>query len=107
MDLSRGHLVALRDVRGVVGGTTVYNLGTGSGHTVREMIAAFASTTQQDILAEVGPRRDGDVAVLLADPRKIREELGWEAQLSLTTMCEDLWRWQRGNPQGYGSTTKQ
>lgn len=103
MDLCRGHLVALQAAPGDRGQARIYNLGTGVGYTVKEMISAFEAVTGKPILVEVGPRRHGDVAVLLADSSKANRELGWRADQSLEAMCEDLWKWQSTNPHGYSS----
>lgn len=95
--------MALQAAPGDRGQVRIYNLGTGVGYTVKEMISAFEAVTRKPILVEVGPRRHGDVAVLLADSSKANRELGWRADQSLEAMCEDLWKWQSTNPHGYSS----
>ncbi len=101
LDLAAGHLAALRHGHGRAG-LHVFNLGTGRGHSVREMLAAFSRACGRELPSEVAPRRPGDVAACWADPTKALRELGWRAQLDLDRMCADAWRWQSMNPQGYG-----
>ncbi len=99
-DLVIGHLQALdrlKDRPGIV----VYNLGTGSGQSVLEMVRAFERATGRPIPYEVVARRDGDIAEAWADPGKARDELGWVAKRGLDEMCADSWRWQQQNPDGY------
>lgn len=100
VDLARGHLKALERLRKVQGLFT-YNLGTGRGYSVLEMVAAFEKASGRKIPYRVTPRRPGDVAVCYADPSLAREELGWAAELGVDRMCEDTWRWQSANPKGY------
>lgn len=101
VDLAKGHVAALdhlerRD------GLGVFNLGTGRGYSVLEMIAAFAEASGREIPYEIVARRPGDIAECYADPDRAARELGWRAERSLAEMCADSWRWQSGNPQGYG-----
>jgi UDP-glucose 4-epimerase len=101
MDLAQGHERALaRLERGP--GVLTYNLGTGRGYSVLEMVAAFERASNRRISYRIGPRRPGDIAACYADPSLAREELGWMAALGVVRMCEDAWRWQIGNPRGYG-----
>jgi UDP-glucose 4-epimerase len=100
MDLAEGHVAALDYlVRGGQG--FAFNLGTGQGYSVREVIAAFERACGKPIPRQVMPRRPGDSAISYADPARARTELGWTARRSLDLMCEDVWRWQSQNPDGY------
>ena len=101
MDLAQGHERALARLARAPGVFT-YNLGTGRGYTVLEMVAAFERASNRRVPYRIGPRRPGDIAACYADPSLAREELGWTAALGLDQMCEDAWRWQIGNPNGYG-----
>jgi UDP-glucose 4-epimerase len=100
MDLARGHVNALEKLDEHPG-AVVYNLGTGQGYSVLEVIAAFERATSLKIPYQIGDRRPGDLSVSYADPSKARVELGWQAVLDLEAMCADAWRWQSQNPQGY------
>ena len=82
-------------------GLNIYNLGTGKGYSVLEVVKAFNKVVGKEIPYEIKDRRPGDIAVCYADPQKAKEELGWEAQYDLDKMCEDAWRWQSNNPRGY------
>ncbi len=100
VDLAKGHVAAvtyLLEHRG----EAVFNLGTGQGYSVLDMVHAFESANGVPVPYEIAARRPGDLAVCYADPRKSREELGWEAALSLEDMCGDSWNWQSKNPNGY------
>ena len=100
MDLARGHLKALErlaDAPGVV----IYNLGTGRGYSVLEMVRACERTSGRPVPYDLVARRAGDIATCYADPSLAREELGWTAGLGLEDMARDAWRWQSMNPQGY------
>ena len=99
-DLARGHVAALQRLLDQGGSFTV-NLGTGRGYSVLEVVAAFAAASGRTIAHEVLPRRPGDVAASYADPSLARELLGWRAELDLDRMCQDSWRWQSMNPQGF------
>jgi len=101
VDLARGHLAALEHVSAHDRPLSVWNLGTGRGTSVLELIAAFERASGRDIPYEVVPRRAGDVAASYADPSAAHEELGWRTECSLDDMCADTWRWQQANPQGY------
>ncbi len=100
VDLARGHVKAvdrLADNPGVV----VYNLGTGRGYSVFEMVRAFEQASGKTIPCRIAPRRSGDIASCYADPSKAERELGWKAAYDLADMCRDAWNWQKNNPDGY------
>ena len=99
-DLARGHIKALEKLTGKPGCVT-YNLGTGTGYSVLEMVAAFEQACGKTIPYEIVPRRPGDIAECYADPGAAHQELDWRAEKDLTAMCEDTWRWQQQNPAGY------
>ncbi len=99
-DLARGHLAALRKLDALPG-IRAWNLGTGRGYSVLELVAAFERVTQCKVPYAVVGRRAGDVAVSYADVTRARDELGWVAQYDLDRMVADAWRWQQANPQGY------
>ncbi len=101
VDLAIGHLKALEKLKGVSGGVNVYNLGTGKGTSVLAMIKAFEEASGKKVAYRVGPRRSGDIAECYADPKLAKEELNWEAERGIKEMCEDGWRWQSNNPNGY------
>ena len=100
VDLAKGHAAALGAL-GEVEGCTAVNLGTGRGNSVLEVLAAASAAVGRELPYEVVARRPGDVAALYADPALAQSLLGWEAELELAQMCEDSWRWQSGNPEGY------
>lgn len=100
LDLADGHLAALEALR-TRPGMRVWNLGTGRGSSVFEVIAAFEEASGCRVPHEVIGRRAGDQAVVYADPGRAEAELGWRAQRDLATMCADSWAWQHANPRGY------
>ncbi|MFZ4757558.1 MAG: UDP-glucose 4-epimerase GalE [Burkholderiaceae bacterium] len=100
VDLAQGHLAALRRVFDVPGFWTV-NLGTGSGTSVLQMVAAFERASGRPVPYTIGPRRAGDIASCYADPSQAERLLGWRAKLDIDAMCADGWRWQSTNPNGY------
>lgn len=100
VDLARGHVDALQKLN-PGDGVSIYNLGTGNGYSVLEMVEAFSEVIGQPIPYRIQQRRAGDIAVCYADPSKVEKELGWKAQYDLKKMCEDAWRWQTKNPKGY------
>lgn len=102
VDLADGHLAALNHAHGRPG-LHVFNLGTGRGHSVLEMLAAFGRACGRELPHEFAPRRPGDVAACWADPARAERALGWRARRSLDQMCADTWRWQSMNPQGYSA----
>ncbi|KAK2766753.1 UDP-glucose-4-epimerase [Arachnomyces sp. PD_36] len=101
LDLSAGHLQALNYLRDNKPGVRAWNLGTGKGSTVFEMVKAFSASVGRDLPYEVAPRRDGDVLDLTSNPTRANKELGWVAKRTLVDACDDLWRWTENNPQGY------
>lgn len=100
VDLVRGHLSALDKLRENPG-TVTYNLGTGTGYSVLQMVRAFEEVSGKQIPYEITGRRPGDVAEVFADPSLARRELGWEAEKGLEDICRDAWNWQSKNPKGY------
>ncbi|MER0500532.1 UDP-glucose 4-epimerase GalE [Aeromonas hydrophila] len=100
MDLAEGHVKALQHCASK-GGVHVYNLGTGQGQSVLQMVAAFETASGRPLPYRIEPRRPGDIAECWADPAKAERELGWRARRDLAAMCADSWRWQSANPQGY------
>ncbi len=99
-DLADGHLKALQTIAGD-SGVKVWNLGTGQGYSVLEMLKAFEAASGQAVPYQIVPRRPGDIAECWADPAKAASELGWKAERGLDQMMSDTWRWQSANPQGY------
>ena len=100
MDLARAHADAIEYLQRADRSLTV-NLGTGQGVSVLEMVQAFERASGREVPYEIVARRSGDVAEVYADPTLARQLLGWRAQLDLNAMCQDAWRWQSMNPQGY------
>ena len=100
VDLANGHVKALEKLNQNPGLIT-YNLGTGNGYSVLQLIEAVKKASGRDIPYKFTERREGDIATCYADPSKARAELGWEAKYELDEMCEDSWRWQFNNPNGY------
>ena len=98
VDLARGHVAALQHMKA---GANVYNLGTGSGTSVLEIIKAFSKACGRDLPYEIKPRRAGDIAACYADCSKAERKLGWRAELSIEQACADSWRWQSQNPNGF------
>lgn len=99
-DLALGHLKALEILKTKPGMVT-YNLGTGQGYSVLDMVEAFSKESGRDIPVTIVDRRQGDIAVCFADPLKAGEELGWHAEKGIEEMCNDAWRWQSQNPNGF------
>jgi UDP-glucose 4-epimerase len=100
MDLARGHIHALKKLEQRPGIVT-YNLGTGQGYSVLEMVRAFEKASGRKIPYRIAERRPGDIASCYADPSKAESELGWKAQRGIDDMCRDSWKWQSLNPDGY------
>ena len=100
VDLANGHLKALEKIADNPG-LKIYNLGTGTGYSVLDVIKNFEAATGVKVPYVIKERRPGDVAACYADPSKAKAELGWEAQFGIKEMCEDSWRWQSQNPNGY------
>jgi UDP-glucose 4-epimerase len=102
VDLAMGHVKALAKILQRPG-IVVYNLGTGKGYSVLEMVRNFAEVSGREVSFQIVGRRSGDIAVCYADPGKAFRELGWQAGYGLREMCEDTWRWQMNNPHGFAS----
>lgn len=100
VELARGHLKALEQVMRTTG-VEAYNLGTGIGYSVLDVVNSFEKATGQKIPYTITDRRPGDIATCYADPTKAFKELGWKAEKTLEDMCRDAWRWQVNNPNGY------
>ena len=100
VDLALGHIKAVEKVEGE-DGLFIYNLGTGVGYSVLDVVKAFEKASGKKIPYVIGPRRDGDIATCYSDPSKALKELGWKAERGIEEMCEDSWRWQSQNPNGY------
>ena len=102
VDLARGHVAALKAIERK-GGLAIYNLGTGHGYSVLDVVNAFQKTNNVPIPYSIKPRRAGDIATCYSDPSKAEKELGWKAEFGIEEMCRDSWNWQRKNPNGYRS----
>ncbi len=100
VDLAKGHVKAIEQLAHKPGIRT-YNLGTGTGYSVLDLVQAFSKVCGKEIPYEIKPRRPGDIAACYADPSLAEKELGWSAAKGLEEMCEDAWRWQKNNPEGY------
>ena len=100
VDLAIGHVKAINYIF-TDPGLDVINLGTGQGYSVLDMVKAFSRACGKEIPYEIKPRREGDIAMCYADPSKAARVLGWKAERGLDEMCEDTWRWQSQNPNGY------
>ena len=100
VDLAKGHVCALQAIAKKCG-LGIYNLGTGQGYSVLDLVKAFEAATGVKVPYVIKPRRSGDVAECWSDPSKAAKELGWKAQYGVQEMCEDAWRWQKNNPNGY------
>ena len=103
VDLAKGHVAALQKLTGNAAGSYIWNLGTGRGYSVLEVVKAFEKASGKRIPLEVVARRQGDIAVCYADPSFAEAELGWVAKYDIDSMVEDAWRWQSNNPNGYRS----
>lgn len=101
VDLADGHVKALDKLNGEQGGVWIYNLGTGVGYSVLDVIQAFEEANDLKINYVFKERRAGDVPACYADPAKAEKELGWKTKYGIKEMCEDSWRWQKNNPNGY------
>lgn len=100
VDLAKGHLKALEKIMSTTG-VDAYNLGTGKGYSVLEVVDAYEKATSRSVPYSVVPRRPGDIGECYADPTKAEKELGWKAEKGIDEMCIDSWRWQSQNPNGY------
>lgn len=101
VDLAKGHVSAIDGVKG--SGVFVYNLGTGIGYSVLDVIHAFEKACGRKLPYVIKPRRAGDIAACYADASKAKKELGWQAEYGIDDMCASLWKWQSMNPKGYKS----
>ena len=99
-DLAKGHVAAIKAI-GMQSGVSIYNMGTGRGYSVLEMVKAFTRVNGVEIPYSFKPRRQGDIATCYCNPAKAKAELGWEAQYGIDEMVRDSWNWQKKNPQGY------
>ncbi len=100
VDLAVGHVKALKKIEDN-SGVSIYNLGTGNGYSVLQVVKAFEKACGKEIPYVIRDRRPGDIDACYAEPLKAKEELGWVAERGIDEMCEDTWRWQSGNPNGY------
>ena len=100
VDLARGHLKAI-EYAAEHKGSEIFNLGTGTGYSVLDIVKAFIRVNNVDIPYDIKPRRPGDIAECYADPTKAKEGLGWTAEYGIDEMCRDSWNWQKNNPKGY------
>ena len=100
MDLAKGHVKALKKLEDH-SGLSIYNLGTGVGYSVLDVVKNFEKATGIQIPYEIKPRRAGDIATCYSDASKAKRELGWEAEYGILEMCRDSWNWQKKNPNGY------
>lgn len=101
VDLALGHVKALEKVDKMQGGVKIYNLGTGKGYSVLDVLHAYEKACGKTLPYVVGPRRPGDIDASYSDPSLAREELGWSAEFDIEEMCRDSWNWQSNNPNGY------
>lgn len=100
VDLANGHVKALEAIARNCG-LAIYNLGTGHGYSVLDVVKAFESANGVKVPYSIKPRRPGDIATCYSDPAKAERELGWKAQFGIEDMCRDSWNWQKNNPNGY------
>jgi len=100
VDLAKGHVKAIEGME-KLDGVNIFNLGTGTGYSVLDIIKAFSQACGKEIPYVIDPRRPGDIATCYSDPSKAYEVLGWKAEKNLEDMCRDAWRWQSQNPDGY------
>ena len=100
VDLAKGHVKAIEGME-TLPGVQIFNLGTGDGYSVLDIIKAFSAACGRDLPYVIDPRRPGDVAQCYSDPAKAREVLGWTAEYNIEDMCRDAWNWQSKNPNGY------
>ncbi|MDJ0621444.1 MAG: UDP-glucose 4-epimerase GalE [Desulfocapsaceae bacterium] len=100
VDLALGHVKALQKIQGSHG-LSIYNLGTGNGYSVLEVVDAFATASGREVPYRIVDRRPGDIAECYADPQKAFKELGWQAERGIEEMCASAWKWQKNNPSGF------
>lgn len=101
VDLADGHVKAVKNILEGNKGVQVFNLGTGKGYSVLDIVKAFSKACGKELPYKIAPRRPGDLAVCYSDPTKAKEVLGWEAKRDVDDMCRDSWNWQSKNPNGY------
>ena len=101
VDLADGHVKAVKNILEGNKGVQVFNLGTGKGYSVLDIVKAFSKACCKELPYKIAPRRPGDLAVCYSDPTKAKEVLGWEAKRDVDDMCRDSWNWQSKNPNGY------
>lgn len=101
VDLAEGHVKAVDNILEGNKGVQVFNLGTGVGYSVLDIVKAFNKAYGKELPYKIAPRRAGDIATCYSDPTKAKEVLGWVAKRGIEEMCEDSWRWQKGNPNGF------
>ena len=107
VDLALGHLKAIEKLAAEPQlGLKIYNLGTGNGYSVLQIVKAFEKASKRSVPYVIKPRRPGDIGECWADPALALKELGWKAERGIEEMCEDAWRWQRKNPYGYNPPKK-
>ena len=100
VDLAKGHVASLKAIEQKCG-CSIYNLGTGQGYSVLQLVKTFEQVTGIHIPYSIKPRRAGDIATCYSNPAKAEKELGWKAQYGLEEMCRDAWNWQKNNPNGF------
>ncbi|MBO5952198.1 MAG: UDP-glucose 4-epimerase GalE, partial [Bacteroidaceae bacterium] len=100
VDLARGHVKALQAIQNGCG-LGLYNLGTGQGYSVLDVVNAFEKVNGVKVPYKIQPRRPGDIATCYSDPAKAYKELGWKAEFGIEEMCRDSWNWQKNNPNGF------
>ncbi|NCA95940.1 MAG: UDP-glucose 4-epimerase, partial [Methanomicrobia archaeon] len=100
VDLAKGHLASLKVIKDKLG-LKIYNLGTGKGTSVLELVKAFEKVNGIKIPYAIGPRRDGDIDENYANCDKALKEINWKAKLTIEDCCRDAWKWQKDNPNGY------
>lgn len=101
VDLADGHVKAVKNILEGDKGVQIFNLGTGKGYSVLDIVKAFSKAYGKELPYKIAPRRPGDLAVCYSDPTKAKEVLGWEAKRGIDDMCRDSWNWQSKNPNGY------
>ncbi len=101
VDLADGHVKAVKNILEGDKGVQIFNLGTGKGYSVLDIVKAFSKAYGKELPYKIAPRRPGDLAVCYSDPSKAKEVLGWEAKRGIDDMCRDSWNWQSKNPNGY------
>lgn len=101
VDLADGHVKAVKNILDGNKGVQIFNLGTGKGYSVLDIVKAFSKAYGKELPYKIAPRRPGDLAVCYSDPTKAKEVLGWEAKRGIDDMCRDSWNWQSKNPNGY------